>query len=358
MATIHFLTQLKQNMQIDLRSDTVSKPTPGMLEAMMSAKVGDDVFEEDPTVAELETQGAGMLGFEAGLFCPSGTMTNQIGIRVLTQPQDEVICDKRSHIYLYEGGGIAYNSMVSVELLDGDRGRLSPEQVVENIKPDNIHFPRTRLVALENTVNKGGGCYYTMDQLSSIHQVCTAHGLKLHLDGARLFNALVETGDDPKEIGKYFDTVSICLSKGLGAPVGSLLLSSKDNIKKARRVRKVLGGAMRQAGYLAAAGIYALDNNIQRLKKDHENAREIGRILLACNQVSSVEPVDTNIIIFSLNEGEDINAFLNLLKNYGILALGFGKNSIRMVTHLDIDDDMMEQFERALKSISNKKASK
>lgn len=345
-------------MLVDLRSDTLTKPTPGMLEAMMNAQVGDDVFEEDPTVAELENKGAGIFGFEAGLFCPSGTMTNQIGIRVLTQPQDEVICDKRSHIYLYEGGGISYNSMVSVELIDGDRGRLSPAQIVENIKPDNIHFPRTRLVALENTVNKGGGCYYTMDQIRSIHQVCKKYGLVMHLDGARIFNALVETGDDPKEIGNYFDTVSVCLSKGLGAPVGSLLLSSKDNIKKARRVRKVLGGAMRQAGYLAAAGIYALDNNIQRLKKDHENAKEIGRILLGCDQVSDVEPVDTNIIIFSLNDGEEVNDFLNLLKKYGILALGFGGNSIRMVTHLDIDDDMMEQFESAIKSISNKKASK
>lgn len=345
-------------MLIDLRSDTLTKPSPGMLEAMMNATVGDDVFEEDPTVAELEMKGAGMLGFDAGLFCPSGTMTNQIGIRVLTQPQDEVICDKRSHIYLYEGGGISYNSMVSVALVDGDRGRLSPAQIEENIKPDNIHFPRTRLVALENTFNKAGGCYYTMDQIKSIHQVIKKHGLALHLDGARLFNALVETGDDPTEIGKYFDTVSVCLSKGLGAPVGSLLLSSTDNIKKAKRVRKVLGGAMRQAGYLAAAGIYALDNNIQRLKKDHDNAKEIGRILLGCDQVFDVEPVDTNIIIFSLNDGEDENDFLNLLKKYGILALGFGGNSIRMVTHLDIDDDMMEQFESAIKSISKKKASK
>lgn len=339
-------------MLIDLRSDTLTKPTPGMLEVMMNAQVGDDVFEEDPTVAELEKKGARMLGFEAGLFCPSGTMTNQIGIRVLTQPQDEVICDKRSHIYLYEGGGISYNSMVSVELIDGDRGRLSPDQIEENIKPDNIHFPRTRLVALENTVNKGGGCYYTMDQVKSIHHVCKKHGLVIHLDGARIFNALVETGEDAKEIGRYFDAVSICLSKGLGAPVGSLLLSSKDNIKKARRVRKVLGGAMRQAGYLAAAGIYALDNNIQRLKKDHEKAREIARILSGCYQVSRVDPVDTNIIIFSLNVGEKVNDFLNLLKKHGILALGFGGNSIRMVTHLDIDDAMMGKFESAIKSIS------
>lgn len=345
-------------MHIDLRSDTLTKPTPGMLEAMMNAKVGDDVFEEDPTVAELERKGADMLGFESGLFCPSGTMTNQIGIRVLTQPQDEVICDKRSHIYLYEGGGISYNSMVSVELLDGDRGRLSPDQIEENIKPDNIHFPRTRLVALENTVNKGGGCYYTMDQIRSIHHVCESHGLSMHLDGARLFNALVETDENPKEIGNYFDTVSVCLSKGLGAPVGSLLLSSKENIKMAKRVRKVLGGGMRQAGFLAAAGIYALDNNILRLKKDHEKAKEIARILSGCNQVASAEPVDTNIVIFSLTEGREVNEFLNQLKSHGILALGFGGNSIRMVTHLDIDEAMIGKFEDAIKTISSKKAPK
>ena len=349
-------------MLIDLRSDTLTKPSPGMLNAMLNAKVGDDVFGEDPTVQELEEKGAEMLGFEAGLFCPSGTMTNQIAIRILTQPQDEVICDKRSHIYLYEGGGIAYNSMVSVELVDGDRGRITPDQIVNNIKPDNVHFPKTRLVALENTVNKGGGCYYTMDQIRSINNVCKSHarlparqGLLMHLDGARLFNALVETKNNPSDIGKYFDTVSVCLSKGLGAPVGSLLLCSKEYIKKARRVRKVFGGGMRQAGYLAAAGIYALDNNIQRLKKDHERAREIAKILSGCNLISNVEPVDTNIIIFSLEEGIEVNDFLNQLKAQGILALGFGGNSIRMVTHLDINEEMMEQFEKGIKSISNKK---
>jgi threonine aldolase len=328
-----------------------------MLNAMMNAKVGDDVFGEDPTVQELEEKGAEMLGFEAGLFCPSGTMTNQIAIRILTQPQDEVICDKRSHIYLYEGGGIAYNSMVSVELVDGDRGRMSPDQIVENIKPDDIHFPLTKLVAMENTVNKGGGCYYTMDQIKSINNVCKNHGLLMHLDGARLFNALVETKNHPSDIGKYFDTVSVCLSKGLGAPVGSLLLSSSEYIYKARRIRKVFGGAMRQAGYLAAAGIYALGNNIQRLRKDHERARKMANILSGCNLISNVETVDTNIIIFSLEEGIEVNDFLNQLKTEGILALGFGGNSIRMVTHLDINDDMMEQFEKGIISLSNKKTS-
>ncbi len=342
---------------IDLRSDTLTKPTPGMLDAMMSANVGDDVFGEDPTVRELEGKAATLLGFEAGLFCPSGTMSNQIAIRTLTQPQDEVICDRRSHIYLYEGGGIAANSLVSVELVDGDRGRISPEHVVNNIKPDNIHYPVTRLVALENTVNRGGGSYYTMDQMKSIYEVCKEHGLLMHLDGARLFNALVETGDDYREIGNYFDTVSVCLSKGLGAPVGSLLLSSGDHIKKARRIRKVFGGGMRQAGYLAAAGIYALDHHIDRLREDHKKAREIADLLTRCSFVEYVEPVDTNIIIFSLIKGLGVNEFLSQLKTHGILAYGFGKNSIRMVTHLDISDDMMLEFKNGLEKVCMKKAS-
>jgi len=338
-------------MLVDLRSDTLTKPTPDMLDAMFSAKVGDDVFGEDPTVQTLEEKGASMLGFEAGLFCPSGTMTNQIAIRTLTQPQDEVICDKRSHIYLYEAGGIASNSMVSVELVDGDRGRISPEHIVDNIKPDDIHYPRTRLVALENTVNKGGGSYYTIDQIRTIHEVSKNYGLSTHLDGARLFNALVETGDDPKLIGKYFDTTSICLSKGLGAPVGSLMLSSKEKIKRARRIRKVFGGAMRQAGYLAAAGVYALDHHIDRLREDHKRARQMAEILRSCSWVAHIEPVDTNIIIFSLETDIGADDVLNHLNSHSILALGFGGKSVRMVTHLDVTEEMMDQFEKGVKSI-------
>ncbi len=340
-------------MTVDLRSDTLTKPTKGMLEAMMQAEVGDDVFGEDPTVARLEDKAAKMLGFEAGLFCPSGTMANQIAIRVLTQPQDEVICDRRSHIYLYEGGGITYNSMISPWLLDSDRGRITPGQIVESIKPDDIHYPRTALVALENTVNKGGGSYYTMEQMRAIHSVCREHNLKLHLDGARIFNALIETGDDAMEIGQYFDTASVCLSKGLGAPVGSLVLSSQENIVKARRIRKVFGGGMRQAGYLAAAGIYALDHHVERLKDDHEKARKIGRILMDCPHVDDVEPVDTNIVIFSLKVGIAVSGFIDALKSHMILALPFGGQSVRMVTHLDITDEMMEHFEKSLKNICN-----
>lgn len=335
-------------MIIDLRSDTVTRPTRAMLEAMMTAEVGDDVFNEDPTVKALEKKGAMMLGFEEGLFCPSGTMTNQIAIRALTQPQDEVICDKRSHIYLYEGGGIASNAQVSVELLDGDRGRITPEMVEKNIKADDIHFPVTRLVALENTVNKGGGSYYTMEEMKKISAVSRKHQLKMHLDGARLFNALVETGENPVEIGAVFDTVSICLSKGLGAPVGSLLLSNKDLNKKARRIRKVFGGGMRQSGYLAAAGIYALDHHIERLKEDHQRARSIAQILSKHPLVAHIEPVDTNIIIFSVADGKDPKAFLNKMENEGIRALGFGGNKIRMVTHLEIEDKMLDVFESGI----------
>jgi threonine aldolase len=338
-------------MEIDLRSDTITKPTPGMLEAMMSATVGDDVFGEDPTVSALEQKGAKMLGMEAGLFCPSGTMTNQIAIRTLTQPQDEVICDKRSHIYLYEAGGIASNSMVSVALVDGDRGRITPEQVEMNVRPDDIHYPRTALVALENTVNKGGGCYYTMKQMASISHTARKYGLHMHLDGARLFNAMVETNENPEEIGKYFDTVSICLSKGLGAPVGSLLLSNRENIRKAKRIRKVFGGAMRQSGYLAAAGIYALDYHIERLREDHQKARLIADMLSKKSFISAIEPVDTNIIIFSVSEDISAQHILKTLKTNGICALGFGGNSIRMVTHLDITDNMMEELEKRIKAM-------
>jgi threonine aldolase len=338
-------------MIVDLRSDTITKPTPAMLEAMMSAEVGDDVFGEDPTVTKLQEKVTRMFGMEAALFCPSGTMTNQIAIRTLTQPQDEVICDKRAHIYLHEGGGIAYNSMVSVELLDGDRGRITPEQIVAAIKPMDIHYPKTTLVALENTVNKGGGSFYRLDQIASIHQVCNQYDLKMHLDGARIFNALTETGESSMDYGKYFDTISICLSKGLGAPVGSLLLSSRDNIERAKRVRKVFGGAMRQSGYLAAAGIYALDHHIARLREDHGRARQIAEILKKCDFVESVEPADTNIIIFSLKQGFTVPDILSKMKQQQILALGFGAGSIRMVTHLHINDDMIGYMREKLSSV-------
>ncbi len=338
-------------MIIDLRSDTITRPTEEMREAMFQAQVGDDVFGEDPSVNALQDKLAGMFGMEAGLFCPSGTMCNQIAIRTHTQPQDQLICDHRSHIYLYEGGGIAYNSMVSVKTVDGDRGRLNADQVRKCINPDDIHLPRTALVVLENTSNKGGGSYYDLSTIASIGEVCQAEGLKLHLDGARVFNALVETGDDPRSYGRYFDSISICLSKGLGAPVGSVLVGSREMIERALRVRKVLGGGMRQGGYLAAAGIYALDHHIYRLKEDHRKARLIGEALNAHPGIREVLPVDTNIVIFSPDPAwMTAPALLAELDHHGVKGVQFGPEHLRLTTHLDINTDMMD---RVLEVIHN-----
>jgi threonine aldolase len=334
---------------IDLRSDTVTKPTPAMLEAMFHAQVGDDVYEEDPTVNELQEKAARMFGLEAGLFCPSGTMTNQIAIKLLTHPGDEVICDRLAHIYNYEGGGIAVNSLASVRLLEGERGRFTPEDVVENINSDNLHYPRTSLVALENTVNKGGGCYYTLDQIAAISEVCKANNLSLHLDGARVFNALVATGENPADYGQYFDTISLCLSKGLGTPVGSVLLASRERIEKAKRIRKVLGGGWRQAGFLAAAGIYALNKHIQRLTEDHQRAKLIAQQLEGLPFVKSILPVETNIVIFQTLSSEVNNQVLAYLKENNVLAAAFGKDKIRFVTHLDFTDVMLERLLEVLK---------
>jgi threonine aldolase len=328
---------------IDLRSDTVTRPTPEMMQAMMAAKVGDDVFGEDPTVNELEKKLAAYFGMEAGLFCPSGTMTNQIAIRILTQPQDEVICHKYSHIYLYEGGGLMANSHISVALLEGENGILSVEDIKGAINnPDDVHRPLSRVVALENTMNKGGGAIYPMATIREISKMARENGLAMHLDGARLFNALVETGNDPLEYGQLFDTISICLSKGLGCPIGSVLLSTADNIRKARRVRKVLGGGMRQAGYLAAAGIYALDNHVSRLKEDHAKARKLGEVLAKLPWVVKVSPVATNIVIFHLIPSLNNKEVLAKLTKAGIGGVLFGPGQIRLVTHLDFSDEQLE----------------
>lgn len=329
---------------IDLRSDTVTRPTPAMLEAMFEARVGDDVYEEDPSVNALQDKAARIFGMEAALFCPSGTMTNQIAIKLLTQPGDEVICDRLAHIYNYEGGGIAVNSLASVRLLDGERGRFTPEDVLENINSDNLHYPRTSLVALENTVNKGGGCYYTIEQIAAISEICEANNLSLHLDGARVFNALVATGENPAQYGQYFDTISLCLSKGLGTPVGSVLLASKTHIEKAKRIRKVLGGGWRQAGFLAAAGSYALDHHIQRLSEDHARARKIAGHLQKLSFVQDILPVETNIVIFQTPSAQVNNSLLDYLKEHQILASAFGKNKIRFVTHLDFTNAMLERL--------------
>jgi threonine aldolase len=337
-------------MLIELRSDTFTKPTPEMLEAMFTTQVGDDVFEEDPTVNALEEKITQLFGYEAALFCTSGTMTNQIGINVHVRQGDEVICDALSHIYLYEGGGIAANSSASVNLLQGNRGRLNAEQIAEAIQPDNLHHPISRLVSLENTVNKGGGAYYQLAEIQKIKSVCDTNNIPLHLDGARIFNALVETEESPLEYGKLFDSMSVCLSKGLGTPVGSVLLGTTDFIKKARRVRKRFGGGWRQAGFLAAAGLYALDNNITRLKEDHARAREIGHIMSGLPEVEEVFSVDTNIVIFRLSNKILANDYIQQLNEKGIKSVTFGKHLVRFVTHLDFTDEHLGAFrERILR---------
>lgn len=338
-------------MVIDLRSDTVTRPTPGMLEAMWKAEVGDDVFGEDPTVKKLEEKAAQLLGMDAGVYCPSGTMTNQIGIKVLTQPYDEVICYKGAHIYKYEGGGLAGNSNVSVRLLHGDRGRITVDEVAANINSSDSHYPNTAVVALENTVVREAGSYYTLAQMDAVCGFARSKGLKTHLDGARLFNALTETGDRPESIGKHFDTVSICLSKGLGAPVGSVLVCKQEHEAKARRMRKVFGGGMRQAGYLAAAGLYALNNHVARLKEDHHRARTLGSALQGLPYVKSIMPVDTNIVIFELTSTVTPERFLHALLDHQVKALAFSATEIRMVTHLDFDDRMLDRTVEVLKKL-------
>jgi threonine aldolase len=310
---------------------------------MFAAPVGDDVFGEDPTVNALETKISALFGMESALFCPSGTMTNQIAIRLHTGPQKEVICHQYSHIYLYEGGGIMANSMASVKLLTGDLGKITVSQVAESINPDDVHAPETTLVSLENTMNKGGGSIYTLDEIKPIHALCKEKGIKLHLDGARLFNALVETSESPADWGAQFDTISICLSKGLGCPIGSVLLGTKVDIKRAKKVRKVFGGGMRQAGFLAAAGIYALNHQVERLKEDHHRARVLGQFLVQAPHVAEVLPVATNIVIARL-EGISPETYLQELNQKGIKGVKFGKDLVRFVTHLDFGDDHLEEF--------------
>ncbi|HOP64562.1 MAG TPA: GntG family PLP-dependent aldolase [Spirochaetota bacterium] len=336
---------------IDLRSDTVTKPGKEMLEQMINAEVGDDVYGEDRTVNRLESMAAEMFGMDAALFCSSGTMTNQIAINAHTKPGDEVICDRLAHIYFYEGGGIAKNSGASVALLSGNRGRFTSTDVEAAICPDDIHRPITSLVAVENTVNKGGGACWDFNELKKISYLCSEKGISFHMDGARIFNAITETGETAKQYGEIFDSISICLSKGLGAPVGSLLLGNSDFIRRSRRIRKVYGGGMRQAGFLAAAGIYALENNIKRLGEDHKRAREIGKVLETLPYVEEVVPVETNILIFRLKDSITEKEFLVKLKGKGILATAFGPQTIRFVTHLDFTEEMLHRTVEILKSI-------
>lgn len=329
---------------IDLRSDTVTRPTKPMRDAMLTAKVGDDVFGEDETVNKLEETAASMFGMEAGIFCPSGTMTNQIAIKIHTQPGDEVICDELSHVYQYEGGGIAFNSGSSVKLLRGNRGRISISDFEDAVNADDVHKAISRLVVLENTSNRGGGSCYELSDIEKINSFCLNNNLILHLDGARLFNALVAKKQSPVSYGQLFHSISICLSKGLGAPVGSVLLGTKEMIKKARRVRKVFGGGMRQAGIIAAAGLYALEHHVERLETDHLHAKQIEEALLSNPLIESVLPVETNIIIFNIKAGITTESFVSKLKENGILCFATGKQQIRFVTHLDVTQEMVQKI--------------
>ena len=337
-------------MQINLISDTVTKPTPGMLDAIMSAVVGDDVFKEDPTVNALEEKVANLFGMESALFFPSGTMTNQTAIKLHTQPGEQLICDKYAHIYNYEGGGVSFNSGVSCRLVDGDRGTMSAAQVEAVINPpDFYHSPLTSLVCVENTANKGGGTCWDFQELQKIRKICDEHHLGFHLDGARLWNAMVEKKESALQYGQLFDTISVCLSKGLGCPVGSLLLGTKEQMDKALRIRKIFGGGMRQSGFLAAAAIYALDHNIERLAEDHKKAKEIGKVLSAKSFIKKVEPIETNIVIFEIDESFlTSDTFVNKLKEKDILIIGMGQGKLRMVTHLDYTDAMHEELLKQL----------
>lgn len=337
-------------MIIDFRSDTVTRPSPGMLKAMNNAKVGDDVFGEDPSINELEQMTADLFGMEASIFCPSGTMTNQIAIKCHTQPGDEVICAESSHVYQYEGGGIAFNSGASVRLLQGDLGRINAREILTAIQPDDPHRPHSRLVCLENTSNRGGGSCYDLEEIKKIEALCKEKGLSFHLDGARIWNALVAKKHSASQYGKLFDSISVCLSKSLGCPVGSLLLGKKDFIKKARRVRKVFGGGMRQAGFMAAAGIYALQHNLDRLTEDHERARRISEAIAKKSFTRLLLPVETNIIIFELDDSITAPALVAKMKTQDILGYAISPNRIRLVVHLDITEEMVQKTIAAIGS--------
>ena len=345
-------TTLSYFKMIDLRSDTVTRPTPEMLDFMLRAQVGDDVFGEDPSVNELQRFSADLFGVEAALFCPSGTMTNQIAIKAQTQPGDELICEEGAHVHYYEGGGIAFNSAVSTKPIEGERGIFTANQLKEALRPRNVHFPTTSLVVIENTCNRGGGKVFDFSEIQKIREVCDENGLKLHLDGARLFNAIIAEEKSAEDFGRVFDSISICLSKGLGAPVGSLLLGNQALIAKAVRIRKVLGGGMRQAGFMAAAGLYALENNVNRISQDHAVARQLETALKSVDFVVQVLPVETNIVVFELIESANVANFLNHLRENEILAFEVGKQRIRFVTHLNLPADTCQKVLAAFKNYS------
>jgi threonine aldolase len=338
-------------MITDFRSDTVTKPTPGMLEAMMNADVGDDVFGEDPTVNYLEKKMSETFNMEAALWCASGTLSNQVAIASHTRPGDEVICEQESHVYYYEGGGIAYNAGCQARTLAGERGRINAGQVLKSINPDDVHRAHSSLVCLENTSNRGGGSCYDMEEIKKIRDVCDEHNLILHLDGARLYNALVAKNEKTADYGKLFNSISVCFNKGLGCPAGSMLLGTEKFIRQARRVRKVFGGGMRQAGFLAATALYALDHHVARLASDHQHAKRIGEALQKHPLVKMVLPVETNLVIFELIDGKDPKVFIASLKEKGILLLTISDKRLRIVTHLDVSNDMVDYFLKTLINI-------
>jgi len=337
---------------IDLRSDTVTRPTESMLKAMMSAPTGDDVYAEDPTVNRLQEELAARFGHEAGLFCPSGTMANQIAINVHVSPGDEVLCHRLSHVYNYEGGGIARNSGASVRLVDEPHGAMPASVIRAEINPADSHFARTRLVCVEDTVNKGGGAVQSVATLAEGSAASRAAGLPFHLDGARAWNALRKTGQDWKRYGDMFDSISLCLSKGLGTPAGSVLLGSRDFIAEAHRSRKVMGGGMRQVGILAAAGLHAIEHHFDRLQEDHDRAARIGSLLSEHHSVANVAPVETNIVIAQLKNSRPASELVEAQHEQGILCSAFGPDQVRWVTHLDFGDEDLQQVLNALEGWS------
>jgi threonine aldolase len=339
-------------MIVDLRSDTVTVPSKGMLEFMMDSNVGDDVYGEDPTVNQLQNKVASIFGKDVGMFFPSGTMANQTAIKLHTNPGEQVICDKYSHIYNYEGGGASFNSGVSFNLINGERGMFNAKQAADSINPkDFYHSPLSSLIAVENTTNKGGGACWNINELKQIKKIAKLNNLGMHLDGARIWNALIANGDNPLEIGKIFDTISVCLSKGLGCPIGSVLIGDKNIMNNALRIRKILGGGMRQAGYLANAGLYALDNNIERLSEDHKKAKEIGEVLKKSKFVKSVEKIETNIVIFQLQGDINEFSFIKKLNKLNIKLISMGSNKLRLVTHLNYTNNHHEYFISSIKSL-------
>ncbi len=333
---------------IDLRSDTVTKPSKAMRQVIAQAEVGDDVFEDDPTVRKLEEMVAELLGKENALFVPSGTMANEVTIKSWTRPGDEVILEEDSHIYNYEVGAPSVLCGVQMHTLRGNKGVLTTQQILDHVRPEDIHIPATTLICLENTHNRAGGTVYPLDEIKKIRGATKPLGIKMHLDGARLWNATIATGIPLDQYAKHFDSASVCLSKGLGAPIGSLISGTSDFVRTARRNRKMFGGGMRQVGLIAAAGIYAIENNFNRLIEDHRNAKALAQGLSRIPKISvDLESVQTNIVVIDLKDsGMEVGEVLEKLKEKGVLAVPFGKSKIRCVTHLDVNrDDIYQALE-------------